>query len=115
MDGFRIGDEAVCDGPSTIAPDDSWIGRVIDPTGAALDNKPIYRGGAQRALVPPPVNPAERRGLGARLETGLAVFDTMLPIVRGQRIGLFAGRAWASRRCWRGSRTGSRPTSSWSP
>jgi flagellum-specific ATP synthase len=29
--------------------------------------------------------------LGARLETGLAVFNTLLPIVRGQRIGLFAG------------------------
>ncbi|MBC7142567.1 MAG: FliI/YscN family ATPase, partial [Rhodobacteraceae bacterium] len=29
--------------------------------------------------------------LGARLETGVAVFDTLLPLVRGQRIGLFAG------------------------
>lgn len=28
---------------------------------------------------------------GARLETGTAVFDTLLPLVRGQRIGLFAG------------------------
>lgn len=32
-----------------------------------------------------------RRRLGARLDTGLAVFDTLLPIVQGQRIGLFAG------------------------
>jgi flagellum-specific ATP synthase len=29
--------------------------------------------------------------LGARLETGMAAFNTVLPIVRGQRLGLFAG------------------------
>jgi flagellum-specific ATP synthase len=34
---------------------------------------------------------AQRRGLGERLSTGVAVFDTLLPLVRGQRIGLFAG------------------------
>ena len=32
-----------------------------------------------------------RNRLGGRLGTGLAVFDTLLPLVRGQRIGLFAG------------------------
>ncbi|HAW47356.1 MAG TPA: flagellum-specific ATP synthase FliI, partial [Roseovarius sp.] len=35
--------------------------------------------------------PATRRPLGPRLETGMAVFNTLLPVVRGQRIGLFAG------------------------
>ncbi|PIL17795.1 hypothetical protein P775_23050, partial [Puniceibacterium antarcticum] len=38
---------------------------------------------------PPPA--AQRRALGARLDTGLAVFNTLLPVVKGQRIGLFAG------------------------
>ena len=42
----------------------------------------------ERAEAPPAIT---RRRLGARLNTGLAVFDTLLPIVRGQRIGLFAG------------------------
>lgn len=40
-------------------------------------------------MAPPP--PEERRALGARIPTGLAVFDTILPLARGQRIGLFAG------------------------
>src|SRR6056297_2000830 len=35
--------------------------------------------------------PPRRRPLGARLETGMAAFNTLLPIVRGQRLGLFAG------------------------
>jgi len=78
-------------GPSQIAPDDAWIGRVIDPMGRALDGRPILRGARPRPLRGVPMNPTERRVLGARLETGLAVFNTLLPIVRGQRIGLFAG------------------------
>ena len=41
-----------------------------------------------RADAPPP---AQRRGLGPRLCTGVAAIDTMLPLVRGQRIGIFAG------------------------
>ncbi len=73
------------------APDDDWIGRVIDPDGRPLDGRPLLPG-----LVPRPVRaeppPAQgRRALGARLATGYAVFDTLLPLVRGQRIGLFAG------------------------
>ena len=29
--------------------------------------------------------------MGARLDTGMAVFNTLLPLVQGQRLGLFAG------------------------
>ena len=29
--------------------------------------------------------------MGQRMSTGMAVFNTMLPIVKGQRVGLFAG------------------------
>ena len=36
-------------------------------------------------------NPAARRSLGARLETSMGAFNTLLPVVRGQRLGLFSG------------------------
>ncbi len=91
VEGLYIGETVSLLGSSEIAPDDGWIGRVIDPFGRALDNKPILRGAEARPLRGVSVNPTERRILGARLETGIAVFNTMLPIVRGQRIGLFAG------------------------
>lgn len=91
IEGLSIGAAVTLLGSSQIAPDDSWIGRVIDPMGKALDGRPILRGAASRASRGVPMNPTERRVLGARLETGLAVFNTLLPIVRGQRIGLFAG------------------------
>lgn len=91
IDGLQIGAAVTLLGQSRIAPDDGWIGRVVDPFGQALDGKPIFRGPTPRPLRGVPPNPTERRVLGARLETGMAVFNTLLPIVRGQRIGLFAG------------------------
>jgi Flagellar biosynthesis/type III secretory pathway ATPase len=90
-DGLSIGDPVAHLGKNHIAPDESWIGRVIDPFGQAIDGKPILQGLIPRSLRGEPLNPTKRRALGARLETGLAVFNTLLPIVRGQRIGLFAG------------------------
>ena len=90
-EGLQIGDRVVLVGQNRIAPDDSWIGRVIDPFGAALDGGAILRGDTPYPLRGMPLNPTERRGLGRRLETGIMAFNTMLPIVRGQRIGLFAG------------------------
>lgn len=89
--GLCVGDRVVHLGPEQIAPDESWLGRVIDPTGAPLDGAPILSGLERRPLVSPPPPAASRRGFGARLSTGLCVFDTMLPLVRGQRVGLFAG------------------------
>ncbi|MEN8833220.1 FliI/YscN family ATPase [Pacificibacter sp.] len=90
-DGLCIGDPVAHIGNNEIAPHDTWIGRVIDPFGNALDNRPIFRGPDSRPLRGAPIRPTERRSLGERLETGLSVFNTLLPIVRGQRVGLFAG------------------------
>lgn len=91
VDGLQIGDRAALLGGSDIAPHDSWIGRVIDPYGNAIDGSPLLRGPVSRALRAAPVASNDRRGLGPRMETGMAVFNTLLPIVCGQRIGLFAG------------------------
>lgn len=91
MEGLSIGTEIALAGAAEIAPDNSWIGRVLDPLGRPLDGRPIFSGITSRALRAAPPDPAHRRRLGERLSTGKAAFDTVLPIVRGQRIGLFAG------------------------
>lgn len=90
-DGVRIGDRVELVGPAMLAPRWDWIGRVIDPYGRPIDGRPLFRGSEPRALRSPPPEPARRRPMGMRLSTGLAAFDTMLPVVRGQRVGLFAG------------------------
>jgi flagellum-specific ATP synthase len=86
-----LADRVVSLGPVQIAPDPSWIGRVIGPYGQALDGRPLRIGQARLNLrndAPPAVG---RKQLGPRLNTGFHLFDTMLPIVRGQRIGIFSG------------------------
>lgn len=90
-DGIAIGDPVRLLQRLRFAPDDSWIGRVIDPDGRPLDGRSLLPGITESDLqkAPPPAH--QRRPLGARVETGLAVMNTMLPLVRGQRVGLFAG------------------------
>ncbi|WP_372603871.1 FliI/YscN family ATPase [Actibacterium sp.] len=90
-EGLLIGARVSLIGPATIAPDDSWLGRVVDPFGRALDGQPLLRGAESRLMQTAPPAATRRRPLGERLETGLSVFNTLLPLVRGQRIGLFAG------------------------
>lgn len=91
LEGLAIGVEASLAGPAVIAPHDGWLGRVVDCLGQPLDGRPLAGGGRPRAYRAAPPAAAARRRLGGRLDTGLAVFDTLLPLVRGQRIGLFAG------------------------
>lgn len=90
-DGLRLDDRVILDGVAAIAPDDDWVGRIVDPYGLPLDGRPLLPGPAARPLTGAPINPTQRKPLGARMETGLSVFNTLLPIVRGQRLGLFAG------------------------
>jgi flagellum-specific ATP synthase len=90
-EGLAIGDRVVHLGQARLAPDEGWIGRVIDPFGRPLDGRPLLRGAVERALRAAPPPAATRRPMAGRLPTGIAVFDTLLPLVRGQRLGLFAG------------------------
>ena len=90
-DGIAIGDLVELNCANTINPSDSWVGRIIDAFGEPLDGRPLYRGEKSVPLRRSPPLAANRRILGARLNTSLAVFNTVLPIAQGQRIGIFAG------------------------
>lgn len=79
------------DPPMRFAPGDHWIGRVVDPEGRPLDGRPLLPGTGRRRRDHPAPAAHGRRPMGARMATGLAVFDTLLPLARGQRLGLFAG------------------------
>ena len=89
--GVALDNRVTLLGAKDIAPSDAWIGRVVDPAGMPLDGMPLLRGATARSprSLPPPA--AARRSLGGRVETGMAALNTLLPIVHGQRVGLFAG------------------------
>lgn len=90
-DGIGLQNRAVLSDDGGIAPADTWMGRIIDPSGRPLDGKPLLRGPRTRPLRRSPPDAAKRRAMGGRLHTGMAVTNTLLPLVKGQRMGLFAG------------------------
>ncbi|MEL6280612.1 MAG: FliI/YscN family ATPase [Pseudomonadota bacterium] len=77
--------------PVEIRPSDAWLGRIMDGFGRPWSGQAPARGEQVVTLRGTPPSPVERRGLGARLSTGVTALDTVLPICRGQRVGLFAG------------------------
>jgi flagellum-specific ATP synthase len=90
-DGISIGSRVTLDRRDGVHPSARWIGRIVDAFGAPLDGRPLAPGTATAPLRRAAPEPARRKPLGGRIATGLAVFDTMLPLARGQRIGIFAG------------------------
>ena len=60
-DGIALNDRAVQLSPAEIAPTDAWLGRMIDPSGAPIDGKPLLRGAIARPLQTSPPKAAERR------------------------------------------------------
>jgi len=89
--GVALGDEVELTVKKTFCPDDSWIGRIIDADGQPLDGRPLSEGDQHFEHISAPPPAAQRRALGARIETGNRLFNTILPLARGQRIGLFSG------------------------
>jgi flagellum-specific ATP synthase len=90
-DGVSIGSAVTLDRRDGVHPGRGWIGRIVDAFGAPLDGRPLAPGTASAPLRRAAPEPAGRKPLGPRVGTGLAVFDTLLPLARGQRIGVFAG------------------------
>ena len=67
------------------------LGRVINAVGQPLDNKGHLRCTEQRPLHRQQINPLHREPITERLSTGIHAIDSLLPLGKGQRIGLFAG------------------------
>ncbi|MEM8547091.1 MAG: flagellar protein export ATPase FliI [Pseudomonadota bacterium] len=77
--------------PRRISAGDSLLGRVIDARGLPLDGRGRIRGDDWVDLNPPPINPLDRQPISEPLDVGIRAINTLLPIGRGQRLGLFAG------------------------
>jgi len=91
LGGFAPGDRVELLGGGSISPDSSWMGQALNAFGTPLDGGALRSGDTPYALrrdAPPAI---ARGALGARFCTGLSALDTFLPLVRGQRTGVFAG------------------------
>ena len=79
-------------GQGTLAPDQSWLGRVIDPLGQPLDDRgPLINGAIARPVRAPPPPATSRARLGPPIDLGVTVLNCFTATRTGQRLGLFAG------------------------
>ncbi|HEX5757468.1 MAG TPA: FliI/YscN family ATPase [Arenimonas sp.] len=76
---------------NTVAVGQGLLGRVIDGEGEPLDGRGPIRAQAYVPLHGAPINPLQREPITQPLDVGVRAINALLPIGRGQRVGLFAG------------------------
>ena len=78
-------------GRGEVAVGDGLLGRVIDSDGAPLDGRGPIRRDQSVGLAGVSINPLTREPITRSLDVGVRAINALLPIGRGQRVGLFAG------------------------
>ena len=66
-------------------------GRIINALGQPIDDKGPFEGGEYYYLGSGYINPLTRPPIRERMEFGVKAIDGLLPIGKGQRMGIFAG------------------------
>lgn len=74
-----------------VAVGEGLLGRVIDSDGVPLDGRGPIRAETWMGLAGRSINPLMREPITRSLDVGVRAINALLPIGRGQRIGLFAG------------------------
>ena len=74
-----------------VAVGEGLLGRVIDSDGIPLDGRPVPRVEDYTGLTGIQINPLMREPITRSLDVGVRAINALLPIGRGQRVGLFAG------------------------
>ncbi len=91
-DGLVAGSSIVARaGESSLRVGPGLLGRVLDGYGRPIDGQPPIDSAVHYPLQAPPPNPMDRRHITERLVTGVRAIDGMLPIGKGQRVGIFGG------------------------
>lgn len=79
----RVGEDRVPVG-------ESLLGRIVDARLQPIDGGPPIRADSYRPLYGEAPNPMERERIERQVETGVRAIDGVLPLGRGQRVGVFA-------------------------
>src|ERR1700761_6562641 len=89
LDGISLGARADFENrPAVIRPASSWLGRVIDGFGNAMDEKgPLQQGPRAYPLKAAPPLATRRARVGARLDLGVRALNQFATCCTGQRMG----------------------------
>lgn len=90
--GLETGDPVVASGaPLEVAVGPGMLGRVLDGLGRPMDGKGPFGVEGTLPVFSDPPSPLERVPINRRIDTGIRAIDGLLPVGRGQRVGIFAG------------------------
>jgi len=92
IEGIAPNDPVVANSsPRRVVLGPGILGRVLDGLCRPLDGKGPLRGQERRSLDALPPSPLSRRPITEPLPLGIRVFDGVLTIGKGQRVGIFSG------------------------
>ncbi|MDZ7678948.1 MAG: FliI/YscN family ATPase [Acidimicrobiales bacterium] len=92
LHGLRAGDPVEATGGSLTVPvGRQLLGRVLDGLGSPIDEGPSLADAQRVELAGAPPHPLRRPTVDTPLHLGVRVLDTLVPVGRGQRIGIMAG------------------------
>jgi len=93
LEGIGLGAKVTFLGSeSAVYPDESWLGRVINPMCEPMDSKGIVPVGEVAYKLrgkPPPAHTRQR--VKGKIDLGIRSINTFLTCCKGQRMGIFAG------------------------
>lgn len=78
-------------GVQEVAVGNELLGRVLDGRGRPIDGGPALQNCDQVPLFGKPINPLKRQAIVDPIDVGVRAINALLPVGRGQRMGLFAG------------------------
>lgn len=90
--GIHPGSEVIALGrPLEVPVGDELLGRVLNGLGEPIDGLPPIRASHLAPCMAAPPHPLKRRRIREAFGTGIKAIDTLIPVGRGQRLGIFAG------------------------
>lgn len=93
LEGIGLGCKAVTiSGKPVIFPSDRWLGRVINALAEPIDGAGSLPKGAHAMPLKASAPPAHtRQRVGTKLDLGVRAVNCFTTMVKGQRMGIFAG------------------------
>ena len=92
MDGVKIGSLVTASGETLhVSVSKDMLGRVLDGLGRPTDGKGAIVSETRYPVMNKPPDAMTRKKIEERIVTGVKSIDGLVPIGKGQRVGIFAG------------------------
>jgi flagellum-specific ATP synthase len=92
VSGLEVGNRVVATGELlSVAVSPKLLGRTLDALGRPNDDKGDIESSVRYPAIADPPDPLKRKRILSRIATGVRSIDGMLPVGKGQRLGIFAG------------------------